>query len=297
MRLIGHLENEGLAERISRVMLAQGIHNLIEPDEGPRWALWVHSEEDLERARKLYADFRANPDDPAYRVRVRPAEPPPPATPHDRRTPRRRRPVPEPVPRGLEFPALTLSFVMMCVVVAVATRLSGQSELVGSLQISELPWRWGRAWELFLPEVRRGEVWRLLTPILLHFGWAHILFNMWVLWDLGQLIELRRGQRALLALVLVFGVLSNLGQYFVSGPGFGGFSGVIYGLLGYVWMMGRYAPAAGMGLHPQTVVLMLAWFVICLSGALPFPVANTAHGVGLAAGVLWGRLEAARRRF
>ena len=59
-------------------------------------------------------------------------------------------------------------------------------------------------------------------------------------------------------------------------------------------MMGRYHPAGGMGLHPQTVMLMLVWFVICLTGALGMPVANTAHGVGLAAGVIWGRLAAAR---
>jgi GlpG protein len=294
MRLIGHLESEGLAERISRVLLAQGIHHLVEPDEGPRWALWVHAEEDLDRARQLFTAFRANPDDPAYRIGLRSASsaaPKAPRRPADpAKTETRRAVVFDEGQRGL--PALTLFLLVGCGAIAFITGLSSTHPVVRDFQISEVPYQLGRSWELFLPEVRRGEVWRLFTPALLHFGWPHLLFNLWILWDLGVLIEQRRGPRLLLTLVLVLGVLSNLGQYMVSGPRFGGFSGIIYGLLGYVWMMGRYHPAAGMGLHPQTVVMMLVWFVICLTGALGVPVANTAHGVGLVAGVVWGRLAA-----
>jgi GlpG protein len=293
MRLIGHLESESLAQRISRLLLAQGIHNQVEPEDGPRWALWIHAEEDLDRARQLLTSFRANPDDPAYRqTSARPPEPSAPAPPPRARAPRR--PVPSDA-SGMEMlPFLTLVLLFLCGAVALVTQL-GNHELVRRLQIAEVPFRWGLSWELFLPEVRRGEVWRLFTPALLHFGWAHLLFNCWVLWDLGQLIEHRQGWRKLLLLVVVLGVASNLGQYLEGGPRFGGFSGIIYGLLGFVWMMGRYHPTAGMGLHPQTVVMMLVWFVICLTPALGLPVANTAHGVGLVAGVVWGRLEALRR--
>jgi GlpG protein len=293
MRLIGHLESEGLAERVSRLLLAQGIHNQVEPEEGPRWALWIHAEEDLDRARQLLTSFRANPDDPAYRhLTARPAEPAAPPKPRPGGG-ESHRPIRERHEPGA--PILTLTLLFICVAVALLTSM-GDHPMVRRLQIAQVPFRLGMTWELFLPEVRRGEVWRLFTPAFLHFGWAHLLFNCWILWDLGQLIEHRRGHGRLLILVLFLGLTSNLGQYLQSGPGFGGFSGVIYGLLGYVWMMGRYRPAAGMALHPQTVVLMLVWFVICLSGALPMPVANTAHGVGLVLGVIWGRVEAALAR-
>jgi membrane associated rhomboid family serine protease len=145
-----------------------------------------------------------------------------------------------------------------------------------------------------LPEIAHGEFWRLLTPIFIHFGALHLIFNMMWTRDLGSVIERREGTRAFLILVAVLGVCSNLGQLFVSGPHFGGMSGVVYGLLGYVWMKSRFDPASGYVLHNQTVILMIGWFFACVAG-LVGNVANTAHGVGLVLGMIWG-FAAARQR-
>ena len=89
--------------------------------------------------------------------------------------------------------------------------------------------------------------------------------------------------------VLVIAVLSNLAQYYISGPYFCGISGVVYGLFGYIWMKGKFDPASGFYLHPQTVMMMLIFFVLCLTQLIP-GIANTVHGVGLAVGVAWGFL-------
>src|SRR3954467_13379821 len=44
-----------------------------------------------------------------------------------------------------------------------------------------------------LQSVRSGEVWRLVTPMLLHFGPLHLLGNMMWIYYLGTAIEVRRG--------------------------------------------------------------------------------------------------------
>lgn len=305
MRLIGHFDNEAQALRLSGVLLAQGIHHQVEADHDPApvWGLWVHAEEDLERAGRILAAFRANPEDPRFRLTgggggVRDGG----AGGGRSGTPagggragagapgrRRARPVdPETASPG----TITLLIIAACAGVAIVTQLRGDGPGVRALQISEVWFRLGSSMDRFLPEVRSGQIWRLFTPALLHFGWPHILFNLWTFWDLGRAIEQRRGPGTLIGLVVGLGVISNLGQYLAAGPHFGGLSGAIYGLLGYIWMLGRHRPEAGLGLHPQMVFMMLFWFVLCLVGAMGPHIANMAHAVGLVAGMWWGKLAA-----
>jgi len=146
----------------------------------------------------------------------------------------------------------------------------------------------------FLIEVREGQVWRLLTPIFIHLSLTHILFNMYWLWDLGSLIEIRRGSKALILLVVIIGIASNLGQYLYAGPAFGGMSGVIYGMLGFIWLRGQRDPASGLYLAPTTLAVMLVWFFLCLFGVIG-DVANGAHAVGLITGIILGASPLAKK--
>jgi membrane associated rhomboid family serine protease len=145
-----------------------------------------------------------------------------------------------------------------------------------------------------LVEISQGQIWRLITPIFIHFGFVHLLFNMLWLKDLGAMIEGRQGSRMFLALVMVVAVLSGLGQYLLVGPFFGGMSGVVYGLFGFVWMKSLFEPASGFRLHRQTVIMMIGWFFLCLTGLLG-PIGNVAHGVGLVIGIVWGFISARTR--
>jgi GlpG protein len=119
---------------------------------------------------------------------------------------------------------------------------------------------------------------------------------MFWLRDLGSIIELRQGMLKLALLVVVLGIASNLGQYVADGPNFGGMSGVIYGLFGYIWLRSQCDPASGLGLPSSAVLIMMIWYFACLTGLIG-AVANTAHTVGLVGGVLWGAAPMAKRFF
>jgi GlpG protein len=141
----------------------------------------------------------------------------------------------------------------------------------------------------------RGEVWRLATPMFLHFGGWHLAGNMLLLFQLGLVIESRRGSWRMAGLVLVGAVASTVAQYLAMGPGFGGMSGVNYALFGYAWLRSRVDPTSGMYLTRGTVVLLVAWFFLCMTGAVG-PVANVAHAAGLALGMAIGYWPAVVRR-
>ena len=140
-----------------------------------------------------------------------------------------------------------------------------------------------------------SQPWRLITPMLLHFSLLHIIFNL--LWwaDLGRLIERHQSSAQLLLVTLVTAAVSNVAQFLYSGPMFGGLSGVVYGLLGYLWIFGRLNPGAGFALRRQIVVFMLAWMAICFVG-LSDVVANAAHLAGLVSGCLLGGIFGMVRR-
>jgi GlpG protein len=138
----------------------------------------------------------------------------------------------------------------------------------------------------FLYEVSRGQIWRLLTPIFLHLSILHILFNMLWFKDLGYLIEHRFGKDDLIILMIVSGVFSNLMQYFVSGPSFGGMSGVLYAMLGFVWVYKKIYTDFDYALPSRDIKIMIGWLFLCLTGFLG-PIANTAHAGGLFVGMLY----------
>ena len=180
-------------------------------------------------------------------------------------------------------PAVTIAFIALSVLATLPYFLQSDAALVPLLIAT--PGTPG------FTEIMGGEVWRLVTPMFLHFGILHLVFNMMWLWDLGRSIEYLRGRFFLALFVFASGIAANIAQYLITqSPLFGGMSGVVYALLGYVWMQGRFNPAFGVALHQSTVIMMLAWYVLCWTGMLG-PIANWAHTAGLVIGVVWGVLD------
>jgi GlpG protein len=146
-------------------------------------------------------------------------------------------------------------------------------------------------------DVRAGQTWRLFTPALLHFGWAHVLPNLIMLLYLGTQVEARAGPIRMLLLTLVLAAASNAAEYLLGhvawGEGvltltpyinFGGLSGVLFGLVGYWWVKGGRGGADWPAIPPPVLVISLFWLVLCWAGVMG-PVANVAHTAGLLAGM------------
>lgn len=141
----------------------------------------------------------------------------------------------------------------------------------------------------------RGELWRLITPAFLHFSGFHILFNGLWLWELGRRLEAVMGWQTYLLFVLVTALAANVAQQLLGSSLFGGMSGVVYALIGYIWMRQRYAPHPMLAVPPGLIGFMLVWLLLGLSGIIdhfiPGSVANGAHLGGLLAGMAWALLE------
>jgi len=300
MRLIGHLESESNARVFGDFLFVQGIENEIEFSRDEGWGVWVNEEEKIETASKLLVDYRNNPADPKYQQQATNAE----ALRAERARSdeawrkhlRNRRHLFRPL-TGYGFGPLTFVLIVICVVVFVLTNFGMRREAIQSLFIT--PYVVGDSYvppDMTLPEVRHGEIWRLFTPMLIHFSIIHIFFNMLWLRDLGSMIEGRQSTIHLAILVLVFSAGSNLAEFYVSRVAyFGGMSGVVYGLLGYVWIRGKFDPGSGLYLHKSTVTMMLVWLVLCFTRLLG-PIANYAHLAGLLMGTGWGWLSSLRYR-
>ncbi len=300
MRLIGHLANESTARTFGDFLYVHGIENRIEHQQENEWAVWVNDEDKLEGATKLLADFRTNPGDPKYLTGAKSAS----TLRSDeekrqeayRKRVRDRRHLFRPL-TAYGFGPVTFVLIVASVVVFFLSRFGADTARVMSLFITNYSVNgMFMQWDPTLPEIRHGQIWRLFTPIFIHFHPLHILFNMLWLRDLGSMIEGRQSPLHLALLVLVIAAGSNLAQfYFGHAPNFGGMSGVVYGLLGYIWLRGRFDPGSGLFLHQTTVIMMLVWLVACYTGFLG-PVANTAHLAGLLMGAAWGYASSLRHR-
>lgn len=167
--------------------------------------------------------------------------------------------------------------------------------------------RWGNPWLHYFTfqdfvgsnfisldeSLARGEVWRLLTPAFLHFGIFHVLFNSLWMWDLGRRLEFLLGRWHFLLFFIITGVSANVAEYSWSGhANFGGMSGVVYALVGFIAVRQRVAPHPLVMVPPALIGFMLFWLVLCMSGVVNYfiagSVANAAHVGGLVAGVLYG---------
>jgi GlpG protein len=289
MRLIGHLSNESSARTFGDYLFVQGIENHVEFDKESGWAVWINDEDKIGPATNILEEFQKNPSAAEF---ARTA-----STAASKRADeakkleaylKRTRANVQAMPASRMVGPISLVLILVCVAVFVLSKFGKAPEVVSGLFISTSSHSRG-----YLPEVMHGQIWRLVTPIFIHFDILHILFNMLWLRELGSAIEARQGSAFFTFLVVATAIVSNLAEYFFSQPIFGGMSGVVYALLGYIWMRAKFDVTSGYFLHPTTMTIMLIWLGVCYTGWLG-PVANAAHTAGLLCGGIWGYLASLR---
>jgi GlpG protein len=288
MRNIGSFTNEAQARFFTDYLLSRDIRSQLEPEADRTWSVWIRDEDQIVEAQAALNRFQANPTAPEFQKAPEAAE-------------RARKKEAEDLAKyrrrirssrslfvkfgGYGIGILTFLLMLVCFYVAVFSKVGKNDEWLRAWHISD-PENYSAA---FLPEVMHGEIWRLVSPIFIHYGLVHLVFNMLWFYQLGSMIEARQSSLFLFIFIAVSATFSNVAEYVAlhHGAGFGGMSGVVYALAGYIWMRGKYNPSSGLFLDRRSVVVLLVWLFVCYTGMVG-PIANSAHAAGLVVGMIWG---------
>ena len=267
MRQIGTVSEAAKAGRFIDFLLTERIDSKVTEGKAG-WEVWVVEEDRVSQARIFWEKFLANPEDESFAraggeaKRLRQLE-----RKQDDAYDRKQAIFTKKLSRGegaVQDP-VTVILLVVSAVVFVVTMPSTKKALLDWLwfsvpELTDFPgpaWVPKSAW-LPLASVLRGEVWRLISPIFIHMGWVHLVFNMLMLVSVGAAVERVIGSWAIALLVLGLAVISNTAEA-VFGPGlhFGGMSGVLYGLAGFSWVMGMVAPQRGLQIDRNTALILV----------------------------------------
>ncbi len=291
MRLLTTVDSSAAAQTLGDALYADGVATTVKETRDGEFAVWVHDEERMEQAKAFLGGF--DPSSPRFTELAKKAR-------AKKRTEAKAdeelRARTEKVRQQIEarqnmrIGTVTGGLIAICVVVFFLTGMGDDIDVVRLFTFVPLvPVKGG-----FLPANPSAvleQPWRLITPMFLHFGWMHIVFNLWWLKDLGTAVERVFSARYLLVFVLVVAVFSHSLEYMMSGGRiFGGMSGVVYALFTFIWIRGRLDPSFPYRMPQQLVTFMLIWLVLGFTGWVGH-IANWVHSGGLIIGAVWGVLS------
>lgn len=189
-------------------------------------------------------------------------------------------------PKKSALPILTIILIVASVLFGLMSNFGVKRELVDLLQISDY-----LSGAMFI-DVKQGEVWRLITPIFVHFGPEHLFYNMLWLYFLGSRVELAYSSVRLLLMVLAFGLAGNLLQYYLVHANFGGMSAVVVGLMTYTWAHSQWMARPRVHIDTVLIIVMIVGELIMMQ--MNSNIAHWAHFGGAVAGVIWAAVESGK---
>ena len=181
---------------------------------------------------------------------------------------------------------VTMFLFSVCIVVAGLSKLGANPSAVASLFYPALTVQ--GLMQLILSIDSPAQLLQTLTPMFLHFGELHLVFNMLWLWYFGKQLEAIHPSWLVAVLVIVIAFVSNTAQFMMSeSRNFGGMSGVVYGLMAYAWVIHSAMPQSYLSLNKN----LLTFFVIALVAMeliASSMIATAAHVGGLLSGLALG---------
>lgn len=308
MRFLGQINGRSSAESFVAYLLTLDITTQIEavpsatPDgPGDLWEIWVRDEDKLGEARAELTSFVDNPRDVRYadalsnarsilaeKEKKRKA-----ALRNLKRVDMQRSPG---MGGGGSIPPLTLTLLILSIAVSLFSSFARPkpNNEWGMAIVEELSFVSASDYVASKGDpaasLKKGELWRVITPAFLHLNMIHLAMNMFVLISFGRMVERWLGTPKYALFVLLLAVVPNLLQglspaWMTGSPMFGGISGVLYGLFGYVWVRSSLNPNLGVSIPFPIVVIFVGMIVVGLSGTVPnWPSAELCHLGGLLIG-------------
>jgi membrane associated rhomboid family serine protease len=134
------------------------------------------------------------------------------------------------------------------------------------------------------PAVADGEIYRIVTAGFMHYGFLHLLFNMYALYILGQLLEPALGRVRFALIYFVSLIAGSVGALLLDPNALtAGASGAVFGLMGAAFLVMR-----NRGIDPLRSGLGI-WLFLNL--AITFTVSNISIG-GHIGGLIGGAVAA-----
>ncbi len=320
MRCLGQINGRSSAESFVAYLLTQDITTQIEAVGEPAaqegsdtWEIWVRDEDQMESARAELIQFVDNPRDSKYSAALSQAKSI--LAERQKKKQQAARNLRRVDMRGSarlggggSIPPLTLTLLILSIGISLMSSFNrpkpsndwGRSIVEKLSFVSPMDYLQSEGDPA--ASLKKGELWRMITPIFLHMNMFHLAMNMFVLVSFGRMVERWVGtpRYALFVLLLAVGpnLLQGLAPAWMHGnPLFGGMSGVLYGLFGYVWIRTSIDPTLGVSIPFFMVVIFVGLIVVGLSGIVPnWQYADLCHLGGLLLGCGVAFAEAQPRR-
>lgn len=194
------------------------------------------------------------------------------------------------------FKNLYLPLILIAVAVAVLSNFGSIISVIEHLTFTKINIRGEYTYMSSFDQILKdNQWWRLISPIFIHFSFAHLVFNCLWIYVLGEKIERVDNKIIFILIVITSSIFSNFLQfYWTDSSYFGGLSGAIYGLLGFCMILEMESEYDRYGLPPALYLFMIAWLVLGFIGVLELfgfgKVANFAHLGGLVSGVMFAMI-------